>query len=186
MYLLVGLGNIGKEYEMTRHNFGFLALDEIISDYEFSAQAKKFKSEIFSGIINQKKVIAIKPQTFMNRSGLAVREVMDFFKIDIANVIVFHDEIDLELGRVRVKVGGGHAGHNGLRSIDEVVGNGYMRVRLGVGRSAVAQMDVADHVLADFTLEEVLLVRKINERVADAVGELVEGRLDGFLNRVYS
>jgi PTH1 family peptidyl-tRNA hydrolase len=184
MYLLVGLGNIGKEYEMTRHNFGFLMLDKIIDDYNFTLHTKKFKSEIFVGEIKQKKIIAIKPQTYMNLSGNAVREVMDFFKIDIANVIVFHDEIDLELGKVRVKIGGGNAGHNGLKSIDEMVGKDYMRVRLGVGRSSNPHIDVADHVLSKFEKVELVAVEEISKKISDEVDFLLDGKVEGFLNRV--
>jgi PTH1 family peptidyl-tRNA hydrolase len=184
MYLLIGLGNIGKEYEMTRHNFGFLTLDEIIANYNFNLAGKKLKSEIFSGEILQNKIIAIKPQTFMNLSGNAAREVMNFFKIDISKVIVFHDEIDLDLGVVRVKIGGGSAGHNGIKSLDEMIGKDYVRVRMGVGRSRFMEMDVADHVLSKFTPDEMLVVEKINKKISSSIPMLLDGNFNGFLQKM--
>ncbi len=185
MYLLVGLGNVGKEYEMTRHNFGFLLLDKIIEGHNFNFAFKKFKSEVFTGQINQKKIIAIKPQTFMNRSGRAVMEVANFYKIELKNIIVLHDEVDLEFGKIRVKLGGGSAGHNGLKSIDEMLGKDYLRVRLGVGKSKIPQIDVADHVLGRFEKEEILLVEEINKKISSLFSLLLEGRADEFVNKFY-
>jgi len=185
MHLIVGLGNIGREYEKTRHNFGFLLLDQIIEDYGFSAQSKNFKSEIFTGEIDGNKVVSIKPQTFMNRSGIAVSQIASFYKIETKNIIVLHDDLDLELGRVKVKVGGGNGGHNGLKSIDEMVGKNYLRVRLGIGRPQNAEFATSDFVLGKFSLEEMQKVGKVNERISDLAGELLEGRLDGFMNKFY-
>lgn len=185
MHLIVGLGNPGREYETTRHNFGFLTLDKIIDDYHFSNQGKKFKSEVFSGEINGQKILALKPQTFMNRSGGAVIEAANFYKIAPSNIIVLHDDVDLEFGRLKVKIGGGHGGHNGLRSIDEVIGKDYVRIRLGVGRPANKEFDTADYVLGKFLKEEMSQLEKINEKISKNFGEILEGKLDGFVNRFY-
>ncbi len=185
MHLLVGLGNIGKEYELTRHNFGFLLLDQIMEDYGFSHQAKKFKSEFFIGEIDGKKVIAIKPQTFMNRSGISVLEAANFFKIEAKNILVFHDDLDLVLGKVKVKTGGGNAGHNGLKSIDELAGKNYMRLRLGIGRPENKEFETADYVLGKFNRIEIEQVKTINQKISDSIGELLEGRVDLFLNKFY-
>lgn len=186
MHLLVGLGNIGSEYELTRHNFGFLLLDQIIEDYSFTKIAsKKFHSEIFSGEISGKKVIAIKPQTFMNRSGIAVLETANFYKISPENILVLHDEVDLALGKLRVKVGGGNAGHNGLKSVDETIGKNYTRLRLGVDRPENPEYSTADYVLGKFSKSEMLEVERINQRSSDLINYLLEGKGEEFLNKFY-
>lgn len=185
MYLLVGLGNIGSEYELTRHNFGFLLLDQIVEDYGLMSNSKKFKSEVFSGKIGDKKVIALKPHTFMNRSGLGVAEAASFYKIEPKNILVFHDDLDLALGKVKVKIGGGHAGHNGLRSLDEMIGKNYMRLRLGIGRPEHKDFATSDYVLGKFSLEEKILVEKINLKISDLIEELLEDRMDRFMNKFY-
>ncbi len=185
MYLLVGLGNIGPEYELTRHNFGFLLLDQIIEDFGLVAQSKKFKSEVFSGVIAGKKIIALKPHTFMNRSGIAVAEAASFYKIESKNILVFHDDLDLALGKIKVKIGGGHAGHNGLKSLDEMIDKHYMRLRLGIGRPENKEFETADYVLGKFRREEMFLVEKVNLKISDLIEELLEGRADSFLNKFY-
>jgi PTH1 family peptidyl-tRNA hydrolase len=183
MHLLVGLGNIGREYELTRHNFGFLTLDQIIDSHGFTTHGKKFKGEIFSGEINGEKIIALKPHTFMNLSGRSVVEAANFYKILPENILVFHDEIDLDLGRVKIKVGGGNAGHNGLKSLDESIGKNYVRIRLGVGRSENTNIQTADHVLGKFTANEMILVTKINQKISELIGEILSGHYDKFLNK---
>ncbi len=185
MHLLVGLGNIGKEYELTRHNFGFLLLDKIIADYNLSLQSKKFKSEIFAGEINRKKVIAIKPQTFMNLSGNAVLEVANFYKILPENIIVLHDDLDLILGKIKVKIGGGNAGHNGLKSLEEMIGKDYMRLRLGIGRPLNKEFETSDYVLGKFTKEEFLEVEKINQKISKLLNILLEDKVSEFLNEYH-
>lgn len=183
LHLLVGLGNIGLEYELTRHNFGFLLLDQIIADYGFNKiAAKKFHSEVFSGEINGHKIVALKPHTFMNRSGLAVLEACNFYKITHHHVIVLHDEIDITLGKIRVKIGGGSAGHNGLKSIDEVIGKDYIRLRLGVGRPQNKEFEVSDYVLSKFSKEELEIVERVNKKISKSFSNLVEENFDGFLN----
>lgn len=185
MHLLIGLGNFGREYEATRHNFGFMLLDQIVEDYGLVAQSKKFKSEVFSGEIDGKKVVAIKPQTYMNLSGEAALAAASFYKIAPKNILVFHDDFDLELARIKVKIGGGHAGHNGLKSIDGAIGKDYMRLRLGIGRPENSEFETADYVLGKFTRDEINLIKKTNEKISDLIGELLEGRADGFLNKFY-
>lgn len=185
MHLLIGLGNIGREYQLTRHNFGFLLLDQIVADYGLVAQSKKFKSEVFTGEIDGKKVVAIKPQTFMNLSGEAVLAAASFYKIAPKDILVFHDDLDLAPVKIKVKIGGGNAGHNGLKSIDEVIGKDYMRLRLGIGRPENSEFETADYVLGKFSRDEMELVKKTNEKISDLIGELLEGKVDVFLNQLH-
>lgn len=185
MHLLVGLGNFGREYEMTRHNFGFLLLDQIVEDYGLQAQSKKFKSEVFTGEIDGEKVIALKPQTYMNLSGISVLQAASFYKIEPKNILVFHDDLDLAFGKIKVKIGGGSAGHNGLKSIDEMLGKEYMRLRLGIGRPENKEFETADYVLGKFSKLEIEQVKKINEKISDLLSELFEGKMDGFLNKFH-
>jgi len=182
MYLLAGLGNIGLEYEFTRHNFGFLTIDKIVSDHAFLSQGKKFKGEIFSGEIDGKKIIALKPHTFMNLSGRAVIEAANFYKITPERIFVFHDDVDLDLSRVKIKIGGGNAGHNGLKSLDESIGKNYVRIRLGVGRSQNTNISTADHVLGKFSADEMMEVEKTNQKISKLIAEILRGDFDKFLN----
>jgi PTH1 family peptidyl-tRNA hydrolase len=149
MLLLVGLGNPGEKYQRHRHNVGFLAVDAIAAAHDFAAPRKKFQAEIREGDIGDVRAIALKPQTFMNESGLAVGAAMRFYKLAPADVVVFHDELDLEAGKIKAKQGGGNAGHNGLRSIDEHVGNDFRRVRIGIGHPG-DKTRVTGHVLGEF------------------------------------
>lgn len=169
MHLIVGLGNYGKKYQFTRHNFGFLLADQIIADYNLQNNGLKFNSEFFSGKIANKNVILIKPQTFMNLSGNAVRDCMNFYKINLANLIVLHDELDLELGRIKIKTAGGNAGHNGLKSISEMVGNEYLRIRLGISRPINLQFDIADYVLSKFNDDELKIVEQVNKKISQEI-----------------
>ena len=150
MKLFVGLGNPGSKYQHNRHNVGFMILDLLCADYGFESWKSKLGAKIASGRIGQMKIIAAKPQSFMNKSGLPVAELAKFYKITPEDIIVFHDEIDLSEGRLRVKQGGGHGGHNGLRDIDRHIGKDYWRVRIGVGRPLDKQ-DVHKWVLNDFS-----------------------------------
>ena len=156
MYLLVGLGNPGKKYCCNRHNIGYIVIDYIAKNYELSSFKKKAKSSFSLGLIESYKVILLKPTTYMNLSGESVLEIKSFFNIDIDNIFVFHDEIDLKLGEIKVKKGGGHNGHNGLKSIDNLIGTSYHRIRMGVDRPVVDRIEnkrdiVSKWVLTDFT-----------------------------------
>ncbi len=181
--LLVGLGNPGPRYAGTRHNIGFMALDEIARRQNLSAWRKRFRSEAAEGMIGTEKVVALKPQTFMNLSGEAVREAARFFKLSPEQVVVFHDDLDLALGKIRIKTGGGNAGHNGLKSIDSHVGNGFRRVRLGIGHPG-DKSQVMNYVLQDFAKNEQPLVTDLCEAIGDEADRLVAGDTEGFMSRV--
>ena len=133
MLLLVGLGNPGSNYTNTRHNIGFKIIDAINLHFKLSKQKPKFKGLLTTGNIDEKKIYAIKPLTFMNNSGTAIKELIDYFKIDAKDVIVFHDDMDIDFGKVKAKFGGSSAGHNGIESIDKFIGKDYSRVRIGIG-----------------------------------------------------
>ena len=150
MKLFIGLGNPGSKYQHNRHNIGFMILDHLASDYDFDGWKAKSGALVATGRIGTTKIIAAKPQSFMNKSGLPVAELARFYKIAPDDIYVFHDEIDLGEGRLRVKQGGGHGGHNGLRDIDRHLGKDYWRVRIGVGRPATKE-DVHKWVLNDFS-----------------------------------
>lgn len=153
MIILAGLGNPGEKYARHRHNVGFLAADAIADAHGFGPARSKFQSEIREGFLNgpdgRKKAIILKPQTYMNESGLALRKAADFYKLDPADVVVFYDELDLAPGKLRVKTGGGAAGHNGIRSIDAHLGNDFRRVRIGIGHPG-DKARVSNHVLSNF------------------------------------
>ncbi|MBL6664689.1 MAG: aminoacyl-tRNA hydrolase [Rickettsiales bacterium] len=173
MKLIVALGNIGKEYESTRHNFGFLLLDQIVRDYSLQNGGIKNKAEIFAGNIGEQKVVAIKPQTYMNLSGQAVSPIVSFYKISLDDVLVLHDEIDIDLGDVRFKQGGGHAGHNGLKSLDSSIGKNYKRLRLGVGRPSDSRFEVSDYVLGKFSKDEMVVAEEIMAEYSKRIGEFL-------------
>ena len=159
MFLLVGLGNPGSGYSNNRHNIGFKVLENIEKLYNPPKFTKKFKSEYTKLFFNENIVFLLKPMTYMNNSGVAVKEIMDFYNIDIKNVYVIHDEIDLDCGQIKIKNGGGHNGHNGLRSIDQYIGKGYNRIRIGVSRPSKLyenniNENISSWVLADFTSED--------------------------------
>ena len=159
MYLIIGLGNPGLGYKFTRHNAGFLAIDHIAEKHNISNFNSKFKSLITDfNFVNYKFLLA-KPQTYMNLSGEAALMIKNFYKLQNSQIIVIHDDIDLKLGDVRIKVGGGHAGHNGLKSLDHLIGNDYKRIRVGIGRPE-SRMDVSDYVLGKFTDEELKIINK--------------------------
>ena len=159
MFLIVGLGNPGKSFKNNRHNIGYKIIDNIRKTHDFPDYSKKFKSEFSKSKLNENIVFLLKPTTFMNDSGIALREIKDFYNIDINNIFVIHDEIDLDQGRVKVKNGGGHNGHNGLKSIDKLIGENYNRVRVGVSRPSKiyenkVNENISSWVLSDFTYDE--------------------------------
>ena len=183
MRLLVGLGNPGARYARTRHNIGFMAVDEIVHRHGFGPWRARFQGKCAEGTVAGEKILALKPETWMNHSGRAVGEAVRFFKIEPAQVIVFHDEIDLAAGKIRFKIGGGNAGHNGLRDIDAHIGRDYARVRLGVGHPGVAD-DVHDHVLDEFSKADMAWVTPLVAAVAEAFPLLAGGDGARFLTRV--
>jgi len=183
MLLLVGLGNPGARYAGTRHNIGFMAADLIVRRHGFSPWRKRFQGETAEGLLGGEKVLALKPQTFMNDSGRAVGEAMNFYKLTPDDVVVLYDEIDLAPAKVKVKKGGGAAGHNGIRSIDAHIGPDFWRVRLGVGHPG-DKARVHGHVLSDFAKADAAWVEKLLDAVADAI-PLMARKEDGkFMSRV--
>ncbi len=159
--LIVGLGNPGRQYAATRHNVGFMAVQAMASQYGLTwSESTKLSCEIACGTVKSRKVFLIKPTTYMNLSGKAVQAVMAYYKIKLENLHVIHDDIDLELGKVKFKTGGGSGGHNGLKSIDQSIGNNYHRARLGVGRPANDSMEVSDYVLAPFARSEQVVIEE--------------------------
>ncbi|MDR1495043.1 MAG: aminoacyl-tRNA hydrolase [Rickettsiales bacterium] len=180
--MFVGLGNCGKGFENTRHNFGFLCVDSIVERHALSSKRSKFNANIFSGILEGHNLVIVKPTTFMNNSGIAVAQVKSFYKIQNENVFVFHDDIDLKFCRVKLKTGGGNGGHNGLKSIDSMIGKNYNRIRLGIGRPD-SQEEIHDFVIHRFSPEELERVNKLNSLVCDNIEELFDGR-ENFLNKI--
>lgn len=183
MHLLVGLGNPGSEYAQQRHNIGFRVIDAISGTYRFSLPKQKYKGELYDGVIGEEKVMLLKPRTYMNLSGESVGEAARFHKLPLAQIIVIHDDLDLAPGKVRVKQGGGHGGHNGLKSIDAHLGQDYWRVRIGIGHPGDRER-VTGHVLGNFTPEEAPAVEALIRAVAEAIPRLLKGRKDAFMTRV--
>jgi peptidyl-tRNA hydrolase, PTH1 family len=183
MLLFVGLGNPGAKYSGNRHNIGFMAVDEIVRRHHFSSWRKKFQSDVSDGILDGEKVLVLKPQTYMNESGRAVGEAVRFHDVPLQNVYVFYDELDLEPGKMRVKLGGGAAGHNGIRSIAAHITPEFKRVRLGIGHPGDKDM-VMPHVLGDFAKADRDWLSKLLEGVADEIALLAEGKDEKFQSKV--
>ena len=183
MLLLVGLGNPGRKYARNRHNAGFMALDAIRSRHQFGRTRKRFHGLCAEGLVDGVKLIALEPMTYMNDSGVSVAEAARFHKIPNSDVIVIHDELDLAVGKLRVKRGGGNAGHNGLHSIDSHLGKDYRRVRIGVGHPG-RRNAVSGYVLRDFTKADLVVIDPILAATAEAFPFLVAGDDSGFMNKV--
>ncbi|MDQ7250114.1 aminoacyl-tRNA hydrolase [Dongia sedimenti] len=183
MRLLVGLGNPGPRYAGNRHNIGFMAVDAIVRRHSFSTIRERFHALTAEGTIDGEKVLALAPQTFMNDSGRAVQAAVQFFKLQPSDVIVLYDEIDLPLGKVRAKRGGGAGGHNGIRSIDSHIGTDYWRVRLGVDHPGQKEL-VKSYVLMDFFKEEHATVQAMLDAVTDAIPLMIAGDDGRFMNKV--
>ena len=183
MKLFVGLGNPGAKYAHNRHNIGFMALDQIASDHGFAPWRGKFQGQLCEGRLGSEKIMMLKPETFMNLSGQSVGEAMRFFKLDSTDITVFHDEIDLAPSKVRLKSGGGHAGHNGLRSIHQHIGPHYDRVRLGVGHPGHKDR-VPGYVLADFAKADQEWLDDVIRGIGDGAPHLADGDGPKFLNAV--
>jgi PTH1 family peptidyl-tRNA hydrolase len=184
MLLFVGLGNPGAKYSRNRHNIGFVAVDEIARRHGFGPWRRRFQGETSEGALDSERVILLKPMTYMNESGRAVQEAANFFKLGAGEITVFQDELELPPAKVRVKVGGGIAGHNGLRSISSHIGNDYRRVRLGIGHPGIKEL-VHSYVLADFAKDEGPWVTALCDAVADNAGLLAKARDSTFQNKVH-
>ena len=183
MRLFVGLGNPGIDYAKNRHNIGFMAVDEIVHRHSFAPFRSKFQGQLCEGKIAGQKVLILKPTTYMNESGKAVQAAMAFYKLPIQDIIVFHDEMDLVAGKIRMKTGGGHAGHNGVRSIQSHIGSGFQRVRLGVGHPGDKEK-VVGHVLKDFSKADQQWLDKMIEAIGENADLLIKGEDSGFMSKV--
>ena len=183
MLLFVGLGNPSPDNENNRHNIGFKIIDAINQKFNLSKQKPKFKGLLTTGKIDSKKIYAIKPLTFMNNSGICIRELIEYFKIDAEDVIVFHDDLDINFGKIKAKFGGSSAGHNGIESIDKFIGKDYSRVRIGIGRPN-AKEQVNDHVLKDFSEEEKEELHNITDSIMDSLTILLDKKLELFSSTV--
>jgi peptidyl-tRNA hydrolase, PTH1 family len=184
MLLLVGLGNPGARYAGNRHNIGFMALDTIVRRHGIGPWRRRFQGVATEGTLDSERVLLLLPGTYMNESGRAVAEAAHFYKIDVGDIVVFHDEIELPPGKVRVKAGGGNAGHNGLRSISAHVGNDYRRVRIGVGHPGVKEL-VEPYVLSDFAKAERPWVEALCDILADNAAMIAKGEDARFQNKVH-
>ncbi len=183
MILLVGLGNPTPDSNDNRHNIGFKVIDAINQKFGLSKQKPKFKGLLTTGNISNKKIYAIKPLTFMNNSGICIRELIEYFKIDVEDVIVFHDDLDVDFTKIKTKFGGSSAGHNGIASIDKFIGKEYSRVRIGIGKPD-SKIEVSDFVLTNFTDEEKTKLEKVIQNIIDSMPILIDKKLDLFSSTV--
>jgi len=183
MILLVGLGNPTPNSNDNRHNIGFKIIDAINQKFGLSKQKPKFKGLLTTGNISNKKVYAIKPLTFMNNSGICIRELIEYFKMDVEDVIVFHDDLDVDFSKIKTKFGGSSAGHNGIESIDKFIGKDYSRVRVGIGKPE-KKIEVSDFVLTNFTEEEKIELEKVIQSIIDSMPILIDKKLDLFSSTV--
>ena len=183
MLLFVGLGNPTPDSQNNRHNIGFKVIDAINQKFGLSKQKPKFKGLLTTGNIGDKKVYAIKPLTFMNNSGICIRELIEYFKMDAADVIVFHDDLDIDVGKIKAKFGGSSAGHNGIESIDKFIGKDYSRVRIGIGKPE-SKISISDYVLNDFKDEEKEKLENITENIITSLNILLDKKLELFSSTV--
>ena len=183
MILFVGLGNPTPDSQDNRHNIGFKIINAINQNFGLSKQKPKFKGLLTTGNVSNKKVYAIKPLTFMNSSGICIRELIEYFKIDAEDVIVFHDDVDIDFGNIKAKFGGSSAGHNGIASIDKFIGKDYSRVRIGIGKPD-PKISVSDYVLNNFNEEEKKQLEKITKNIVDSIYILMDKKLDLFSSTV--
>jgi len=184
MLLFVGLGNPGPQYAGNRHNVGFMAVQAIARRHDIAPWRRRFQGVAVEGAIAGERVLLLLPGTYMNESGRAVAEAAHFYKLEAGSVVVFHDEAELPPGKVRLKIGGGNAGHNGLRSISEHIGNDYRRVRIGVGHPGDKKL-MEHYVLQDFAKDEWPWVEALCELIAESAGLLVEGKDSTFQNKIH-
>ena len=184
MLLLVGLGNPNPNNTNNRHNVGFLVIDAINTKFKLSKQKPKFKGLLTTGQIDEQKVYAIKPLTFMNSSGICIKELIDYFKIEAKDVFVFHDDMDIDSGKVKVKFGGSNAGHNGIESIDKNIGKHYTRIRIGIGHPKINSTTGAAHVLDNFSHDEKQSVEEVTKNIIESLSILIKKDLDLFSSKV--
>jgi len=184
MRLFAGLGNPGRKYRHNRHNIGFVVVEEIARRHGFAPWRKRFHGHTAEGALDGERIVLLRPETFMNESGRSVAEAANFFKLSPGEVVVFHDELELPPAKLRVKVGGGIAGHNGLRSISEHIGNDYKRVRVGIGHPGIKDL-VHAYVLHDFAKEDGPWVEALADVVAENAALLASGRDSSFQNKVH-
>ena len=183
MYIIVGLGNPGKEYEKTRHNTGFMVIDELAKYMGIEVNKKKFKAEIGEGIVTGEKVILVKPQTYMNNSGESIIELVKYYKLDLENLVVIYDDIDLDVGRIRIRKSGSAGTHNGMRSIvDYLNSTAFPRIRVGIGKNQVG--DLVNHVLGGFKGEELDVMSESITKASDAVKIIVSDGIDIAMNKM--
>ena len=182
MLLFVGLGNPTPNSHNNRHNIGFKIIDAINEKFGLSKQKPKFKGLLTTGKIGEKKVYAIKPLTFMNNSGLCIRELIEYFKINAEDVIVFHDDLDIEFGKIKAKFGGTDAGHNGIKSLDKFIGKEYSRVRIGIGKPDKTKVN--DFVLGDFNEDEKIQLEEISKKIVESLSLLIDKKLDLFSSKI--
>ena len=183
MLLFVGLGTPTPDSQNNRHNIGFKVIDAINQKYSLSKQKPKSKGLLTTGNIGEKKVYAIKPLTFMNNSGICIRELLEYFKMEAENVIVFHDDLDIDIGKIKAKFGGSDAGHNGIASIDKFIGKDYSRVRIGIGKPE-SKISVSDYVLNDFNEDEQQQIEKITNNIIESLTILLDKKLELFSSTV--
>ena len=183
MLLFVGLGNPNPDNSNNRHNVGFSVIDAINEKFKLSKQKPKFKGLLTTGKINEQKVFAIKPLTFMNNSGVCIKELVEYFKIEVKNIFVFHDDMDIDIGKIKAKIGGSNAGHNGIDSIDKNIGKNYSRIRIGIGRPKKNSTG-AEHVLDNLSGDEKQSVEEVTKNILESLPILINKDLDLFSSKI--
>ena len=183
MIALVGLGNPGKQYKYNRHNIGYLAIDEIVKSLDINNQKTKFNGKFYKSSIGQKNIILFKSNDYMNECGYSISQIISFFKVQNEDLYIFHDDLDLEVGKIRIKNGGSSAGHNGLKSIDKYIGKNYNRVRIGIGHPGEKKL-VEKYVLSNFKEKEWSHLSIINQNISENINLLVNNKHSSFLNKI--
>lgn len=184
MIALIGLGNPGDKYSLNRHNIGFMAIDRLCLKFNAeTVNGGKFKGNLFKTEIIGKKIILIKSQEFMNECGNSISKIIKFYKIQNKNIHIFHDDLDLKIGKIRIKEGGNPAGHNGLKSIDHYIGKNYIRIRMGIDHPGNKEL-VIKHVLSNFKKDELEAFNQINENIANNIDFLIKRQYSTFMNKI--
>jgi PTH1 family peptidyl-tRNA hydrolase len=182
MLLFAGLGNPDPKHANNRHNVGFKLIDALNKNFGLSKQKPKFKGLLTNGQVEEHKVIVVKPLTFMNNSGMCIREITDYHRIKTNNIFVFHDDMDIEIGKIKAKIGGSSGGHNGIKSIDDSIGPDYNRIRIGIGHPGDKEL-VDKHVLNDFTEEEKIIIDQVTKKIFKNISLLIEKKLEDFTSK---